>query len=61
MCITVVELILVIVSAILHTVSAQGVPIILTDGDIQELVDAHNFFRGMVDPPASNMLPVVSR
>ena len=42
------------------TISGQGTAIPLSNADIQELVDAHNLFRGMVEPPASNMQPVVS-
>lgn len=42
------------------TITGQGTAIPLSNADIQELVDAHNLFRGMVDPPASNMQPVVS-
>ena len=39
-------------------ISAQ-VAIEFTDAEIEELVDAHNLFRGLVDPPASNMQQVV--
>lgn len=62
MCVTAVELAiaLLVVASLLFTVSAQGTPIQLTAADMEELIDAHNFFRGMVDPLASNMLPVVS-
>lgn len=35
-------------------------PIPLSETDIQELVDIHNLFRSMVDPPASNIQRVVS-
>ena len=42
----------------LQCVLSQPLP--LSEADIQELVSAHNFFRGMVDPPASNMQRVVS-
>ena len=38
----------------------QGTAIPLNDGDIQQIVDAHNLFRGMVEPPASNMQRIVS-
>lgn len=43
---------------VLQCVLSQPLP--LSEADTQELVDAHNFFRGMVDPPASNMQRVVS-
>lgn len=45
----------------LRTTTGQGTAIPLSDGDIQQIVDAHNLFRGMVEPPASNMQRVVSR
>ncbi len=32
----------------------------LSPEDIQELVDAHNLFRGRVNPPATNIQTVVS-
>ena len=32
----------------------------LSEAEQQELLDAHNRFRGMVDPPASNMRRMVS-
>ncbi len=32
----------------------------LTEADEEELLDAHNSFRGMVNPSASNMLRMVS-
>ena len=32
----------------------------LSEADIQELVDAHNLFRSMVEPQASNIQRVVS-
>ncbi len=32
----------------------------LTEDDNEELLDAHNSFRGMVNPSASNMLRMVS-
>ena len=38
-------------------VSAQNS---LSAEDKQELLDAHNMFRGMVSPPATNMLRMVS-
>jgi hypothetical protein len=44
----------------LRTVSGQGTAIPLSDGDIQQIVDVHNLFRGMVEPPASNMQRIVS-
>ena len=31
----------------------------LTESDRQEILDAHNNFRGMVDPTASNMQRMV--
>ena len=31
----------------------------LTDSDIQEILDAHNMFRGQVSPSASNMEKMV--
>ena len=37
-----------------------GSRIELTANDIQEIVNAHNFFRSIVDPPASNMQQIVS-
>ena len=37
-----------------------GTPIPLMGDDIQQIVDAHNLFRSIVDPPASNMQGVVS-
>ena len=37
-------------------VSAQNS---LSSADNQELLDAHNMFRGMVNPPATNMLRMV--
>ena len=46
-----------IASTFSQLVSAQNG---LSEADIQELVDAHNMFRSMVDPPASNMLRIVS-
>ena len=44
----------------LRTAAGQGTAIPITDSDIQQIVDAHNFFRGIVDPPASNMQRMVS-
>lgn len=35
-------------------------PIEITGDDIQEILTAHNLFRGMVEPPASNMQEIVS-
>ena len=32
----------------------------LSEADSQELLDAHNRFRSMVDPPATNMRRMVS-
>ena len=32
----------------------------LTDEDTQAMVDAHNMFRSATDPPAANMLRMVS-
>ena len=37
-----------------------GTPIPLMGDDIQEIVEAHNFFRSIVEPPASNMQRIVS-
>ena len=37
-----------------------GTPIPLTGDDIQQIVDGHNFFRSIVEPPASNMQRMVS-
>ena len=45
----------------LRTTAGQVTAIPLSDGDIQQIVDAHNLFRSMVEPPASNMQRVVSR
>ena len=42
-----------------RTVGAQGTAIPLSEVDIQDIVDAHNFFRGMVQPSASNMQRIV--
>lgn len=36
-----------------------GTPIPLTGDDIQQIVDGHNFFRSIVEPPASNMQRMV--
>ena len=32
----------------------------LSEADKQELLDAHNLFRSKVDPPATNMVRMVS-
>lgn len=45
----------------LRTGAGQGTAIPLSDGDIQQIVDAHNLFRSMVEPPASNIQRVVSK
>ena len=45
----------------LRTTTGQVTAIPLSDGDIQQIIDAHNLFRSMVEPPASNMQRVVSR
>ena len=37
-----------------------GTPIPLMGDDIRQIVDAHNFFRSSVEPPASNMQRIVS-
>ena len=37
-----------------------GTPIPLMGDDIQQIVEAHNFFRSIVEPPASNMQRIVS-
>ena len=37
-----------------------SIPIEITGDDIQEILTAHNLFRGMVEPPASNMQEIVS-
>jgi hypothetical protein len=37
-----------------------GTPIPLMGDDIQQIVDAHNFFRSVVEPTASNMQRIVS-
>ena len=37
-----------------------GTPIPLMGDDIQQIVDGHNFFRSIVEPPASNMQRIVS-
>ena len=44
----------------LRTTVAQGTAIPLGEDGIQQLVDAHNLFRGMVEPPASNIQRIVS-
>ena len=49
--------VLIAVFALNHPVSGQTG---LSAADKQELLDAHNLFRGMVDPPASNMQRLVS-
>lgn len=41
--------------------TATGSPLLLSESDIEEIVGAHNGFRGSVDPPASNMQALVSR
>ena len=46
---------------ILRTGAGQGTAIPLSDGDIQQIVDAHNLFRSMVEPLASNIQRVVSK
>ena len=38
----------------------NSTPIQITGDDIQEILNAHNLFRGMVEPPASNMQEIVS-
>lgn len=37
-----------------------GTPIPLTVDDIQQIINAHNFFRSRVNPQASNMQRIVS-
>lgn len=37
-----------------------GTPIPLTGDDIEQILDGHNFFRSIVEPPASNMQRIVS-
>ena len=37
-----------------------GNPIPLAEDDVQQIVNAHNFFRSIVEPPASNMQRMVS-
>ena len=44
----------------LRTAAGQGTAIPLSDGDIQQIVNTHNLFRSMVEPPASNMQRIVS-
>ena len=44
----------------LSSAQATGSPVPLSQSDIQEIVDAHNGFRGSVEPPASNMQALVS-
>lgn len=39
---------------------SMGQEIPLTNNDVEELVNAHNFFRGSVEPPATNMKSLVS-
>ena len=46
--------------AMLPDTVVSQTPLSLSEADIQELVDAHNLFRGMVDPPASNIQSLVS-
>ena len=41
--------------------SGQQTAILITEDDIRQIVDAHNLFRGMVEPPASNMQRTVSQ
>lgn len=50
--------VLITVFALNHPASSQTS---LSAADKQELLDAHNLFRGMVDPPASNMQRLVSK
>ena len=40
--------------------NVASTPIEIVGDGIQEIVNAHNLFRGMVEPPASNMQQVVS-
>ena len=40
--------------------SQDGTPITLPQSDIDAILRAHNFLRGNVDPPASNMQALVS-
>ena len=51
--------IFIVVSWTIRATVAQVTAIPLTDNNIQQIVDAHNLFRGMVDPPASNMQRIV--
>ena len=44
-----------------RTATAQGTAIPITAADIQQIVGAHNFFRGTVEPQPSNMRRIVSR
>ena len=37
-----------------------GSPIQIIEDDIQQILNAHNFFRSIVEPPASNMQRMVS-
>ena len=46
-----------LVSIFMQLSSAQNG---LSEADIQELVDVPNIFRSTTDPPASNMLRIVS-
>ena len=56
-----------LVSIMLYTVwmypvsgESMGTAIPLSDRDKRELVSVHNLLRGIVEPPASNMQPMVS-
>ena len=51
---------LIIICWTARTCAAQGTAIPLSEADIQEIVEAHNLFRRLVEPPASNMQRIVS-